>query len=538
MTWFKDGVVWFASLKALQQLRPQIEKLALAFRTDDEMPPLRSQLTFEAMVDGWRSEPLESEVVHVQKDMIGVQLTSQAAQSLLKMADELERSDKRDQVATRPVRTLTRDTMETRAEGAAEKTVRIAVPDSSSEPTQDEARKTTQVVLRGELLGLLGLGALDRLTFTRPTAPLESGTSLINLLHHIYEKSLTGRCIVRGSTHTKTIWVNRGIPLAAMVQPPIEEEQLGQLLLKANLITPHRLGEAIRFARNNQLSIGATLVQRNLIDEPTLNRTLSRQTYCRIRDIFNWERASYEFGPCELPKDGIHPVPMPVLFTEIAHELLRETNWDFVQLMIQPFLHRYPKFGSPSDMQVKYILQREKVLKVCQQIFDGRRALRQCIRASVLGPRDTTRLVIILHTTGLLKFAADPLGSESNPQQLLQTRIKMLSIEDCFQRLGLSYTAHQTKIREQLLRATDDVAPGTVLHGADSNAAEQVRNLFEEAQQFLATAESRRKYRNQVLGSANIEFLHSVVENQRAFAQLHGETERAGELADVLEELS
>lgn len=520
----RDGKVWIASNQELLDDQPSIEVGAMAVRSADQPPALREFINFQLMIAGKEHGAYDAEVVHCAGEMLGLHLSPESIAALLALCARLEVVPR-----GRPALPRSSQTMP-----ALE-----IVADASALP-----RQTTPLHdLVGTIDGKLGPGVLHDLLQPPPSPGSDeeprpaSRTSLLRLFRYLATHRGSGKLVVRSDHYEKTVWLREGVLLRVDVEPQKEDELLGQILLKARWISPQQLAGALRWGRSDGSSLGATMVRTGLIEQKKLARALAHQTYRRLRDLFDWRGARYHFELAEA--EGFQtPMTIDRLAAELALDVLRAATLANLELMLRPHVDCYPLLDiNLSPDRFKLLVPEEKTRRVCEQIFDGGRALKLAIKSSVLGRQRTSRLVLYLHAAGALRLPEEPISQPLTPSQQLAERLRALAVQDPYQRLGLRYRAHPSAIDDAHRARAAAYAEGTLLYRASPSGAQKALAMLGEAQRLLSARKSRIAARKKAIGATNLAYLAQLVEEERLLAELHEDGPRARRLQQVLEEL-
>ena len=116
--------------------------------------------------------------------------------------------------------------------------------------------------------------------------------NILELLVDWYRTKRTGKIHLRRRQIEKSILVREGAVLRA--QSNLENEKLGQILLKRNLVSSWDLETALRQMKDTSKRLGQMLVGMSVIKEPVLNNTLVSQTRDIIFSLVDWEDGDYE----------------------------------------------------------------------------------------------------------------------------------------------------------------------------------------------------------------------------------------------------
>ncbi|MCC6747570.1 MAG: DUF4388 domain-containing protein [Deltaproteobacteria bacterium] len=566
MAWYRDGIIWFAHRQELANEAPNLKIGALCFQTEqpDAIPALRGHLRFEVIVETRRLGPFDGEVVHKAGQLVGLQVAADVASALRRLADQLtgvapgpqesgtfpivSANDSTPGAAARDPGHAPADRTPT---GAVE---RLSAPTGAVEVASGQALWSGTLdrvppsgefpalgaipPLKGQLAGRLGLGALAGLVDSHPPQPPPERASLVHLMRYLAHSRARGKLTVRGEVFTKTVWFRNGVPMKVTVSPVKEDEQLGQILLKAKLVTPNKLADVMRWARTNRTQLGQAMVDSGVLDSARLNHALAHQTYRRLQDLFGWSGATFDFTAGVLPQGEHHPVSVPRLMVELAQEILRSARLEDLQVLLEPYNDRYPLLRADAAEELKLLVPDDKTRRIAHTIFDGLRPLRQAITVSVLGRPKTMRVVHLLIAGGALDLPLDPHTGGPPTAQSVQERLSAVEVQDAFQRLGVTYTADPDTLIPAYHRRMADHQPGSPAHQANPTASAKIQQLVDEAMLLLSTPSARQKYRQRIPGKEKLALFTQLVQEEHELAALMGQTERAARLKLVLEELA
>ena len=121
---------------------------------------------------------------------------------------------------------------------------------------------------------------------------LLSEKNILELLIEWHRSKRTGQIQVKRRQVEKTILMRTGAVLRAYSN--IDNEKLGQILIKRNLVSSWDLEIALGQLKETNKRLGQVLVGMSAIKEPVLNNTLVSQTRDIIFSLVDWEDGEYE----------------------------------------------------------------------------------------------------------------------------------------------------------------------------------------------------------------------------------------------------
>ncbi|MCB9555858.1 MAG: DUF4388 domain-containing protein [Deltaproteobacteria bacterium] len=516
MIWFRDGIAWAASIAELASQRENIGHgvLMVQLQAGVEPPAQNSHLRVELIAEQHRIGPFDALVLRCENAHLYLELPSPIRPKIAELVAPRLRSATSELAA---IAATPKEARERRLTTGAHRALAIGS-------------------LTGQLAGTLGLGLLGELFDETPVAKPPVRCSLLQLFAFLAQQRATGSLAIRSANYTKRIGLRSGTPVSVLVTPIKEDEQLGQLLLKARLISPQKLGEVTRRAAKTRVSIGAALVESGVIEEDQLGKALTHQAFRRLEDLFYWTDATYDFTPAEQVTEGAQqPIPLPRLRQELASSLLRRSRLADLQVVLESHNEQYVALRPGSGEDLKRLILQRRTLDVCQKIFDGERTLRQALTASILGRPKTVQLVLYLEAAGVLEFHSDALTEPT--RETISERLRNITALNAFQRLGLPYTVHASEIEAAHRRRQAPYKPGGKIHEIDTVAATRILALFDEARDRLIVQNNRVRYRNHLLGSEKLALLATLVEQRREYALLTEKRKLAEQLDQIASEL-
>lgn len=117
-------------------------------------------------------------------------------------------------------------------------------------------------------------------------------TNVLELLMAWHAQGRSGQITVRKKQVEKTILMRNGCVVRA--QSSEDQEKLGQILLKRNLVSKWDLDLALKKSKTESKRLGQTLLGMLALKEAVLNTTLMSQTRDIIYSVLDWEEGEYE----------------------------------------------------------------------------------------------------------------------------------------------------------------------------------------------------------------------------------------------------
>ncbi len=158
-----------------------------------------------------------------------------------------------------------------------------------------------------------------------------SNKSLMELLTDWYKKKRSGRLTFNRKQFEKFILIQNGLILRA--QSNHDQEKLGQILVKKNLIKPWDLEIALSQLPGAEKRLGQVLIGMKALKESALNQTLLSQTRDIVFSMLDWEDGEYS----ENDHSGLEKeVPFDQLYTPefVLQGIRKLTNFEVLLRLV------------------------------------------------------------------------------------------------------------------------------------------------------------------------------------------------------------
>ncbi len=157
----------------------------------------------------------------------------------------------------------------------------------------------------------------------RRSNPIPSSGSLSDylvpeILLGFLKEETTGRLVMSNGPVKKTIYFNKGFPI--YVESSLRSETLGYYLQRQGIISDKEHEKALESYCKSDLKFGETLVQKEILDAPSLAKHLVAHQEEKLYDTFPWFNGTFEFTPGSDWPDTISFFPLrthEVVFTGI-----------------------------------------------------------------------------------------------------------------------------------------------------------------------------------------------------------------------------
>jgi hypothetical protein len=126
---------------------------------------------------------------------------------------------------------------------------------------------------------------------------------LADILQLIYYQKKTGMLLIEGPIDRVKVYFNEGNVVTIKSAKRPEDNRLGRILLKKEIITEKDLAEVLEEQKNTGVRLGAILIKRGLVTREALTEIIERQIIDQIVHLFSWKEGTYEFLPQGVPVD-------------------------------------------------------------------------------------------------------------------------------------------------------------------------------------------------------------------------------------------
>jgi hypothetical protein len=126
----------------------------------------------------------------------------------------------------------------------------------------------------------------------------------------IGQQAKTGRLRLSNGRETVIVMFRQGLIAHAENESPPRDRLFGQLLVRADVITPSQLERALEEQQRTLERLGSVLRGLGLLDEPTASEFARLQMTETLYGLFSWTRGTYEFEAADIDAsaDGVEPV--------------------------------------------------------------------------------------------------------------------------------------------------------------------------------------------------------------------------------------
>lgn len=236
---------------------------------------------------------------------------------------------------------------------------------------------------------------------------------LADILQLIYFQKKTGILNIEGKMDTIRLYIVNGNITGLESEKRSEDDKLGRILIKKELITPDDLNAALELQRKEDVRLAHILYKDGIVPMELLIETIEHQITDTIAHIFAWNEGRYEFVPQEeVPEE----LPITLDTQHLLMDSLRAVDeWSVVE----------------SKLDLNTVFKQERVPEANEidetetlilSLIDGESDVSTIISVSSLGDLETSKAIISLEEKDIIAPVA--LKIEKKPAIIPEERAK------------------------------------------------------------------------------------------------------------------
>ncbi len=134
--------------------------------------------------------------------------------------------------------------------------------------------------------------------------------SVVDILQLLYQQQKSGILTISEKDNQADVLFDKGQIVSANLKKRSEQENLGEMLIKANLISRKQLTNALELQRETLRKLGDILIEAGFISIVDLRHFLKLQTHETIFKLLSWKRGDYYFNQrlINYDKKAIEPI--------------------------------------------------------------------------------------------------------------------------------------------------------------------------------------------------------------------------------------
>ncbi len=189
-----------------------------------------------------------------------------------------------------------------------------------------------------------------------------------------------------------------------------KKDLIGEILVKAQLITDEQLERVLKIQRDTLKYLGEILVELQLLTKDDVLKVISTQIYETIYDLFWWEDGHFNFDLKLV--ESYRKIPFALSTEQVLLNILRMVDeWSEIEKKIfSPHL----VFKRPLGLEEKSVdgisrdYLKEKLTSEQELIYnlvEGTRTVQEIIDRSLLGKFNASEILVDLSEMGLIEMA-------------------------------------------------------------------------------------------------------------------------------------
>lgn len=328
-----------------------------------------------------------------------------------------------------------------------------------------------------------------------------AGARFRDLLMRLYREQRTGILEVRMPDGLRrVVFVEKGGPVQFLSEPPVVEETLGMLLLRAGRIDEAQLRESLeRMNRTGQLQ-GEALVEMNALNFASLVMALGRQAELICRNVAGLGEGRYAFHEREkLDRRFISPpVKIPAILWEMRRTHYRELGQEQIDALLHPLMDCYVVVAGEfpwADLRMKRS-ERDLVDILKKRNY----RVREIYSVSSVGRAGTTGAILTLRDLGLVEFTEteDVAQADARTHALLAAKLDAMEGQNHFDRMEIHWSARDVDVENgyaRLVRQYETLARRHRLNEEQERMRQEVLRRLAESHAVLKVQSTRHEHR-------------------------------------------
>ncbi|OGP90854.1 MAG: hypothetical protein A2157_05235 [Deltaproteobacteria bacterium RBG_16_47_11] len=231
--------------------------------------------------------------------------------------------------------------------------------------------------------------------------------SITEIIQLIGQQLKTGVLKIRRGKNTVEIYFVDGMIVHVYSSYRGEKDLIGEILVKAELITEEQLGRVLRIQKETLKYLGEILVELQLLTKKDVLKVISTQIYETIYDLFWWEDGTFNFDLKLV--EGYKKIPFALSTEQVLLNILRMVDeWSEIEKKIfSPYLIFKRTLGGEEKGALSpqnYL--KEKLTSEQELIFnlvDGTRTVQDIIDRSLLGKFNASEILMNLLEMGFIE---------------------------------------------------------------------------------------------------------------------------------------
>ncbi len=229
--------------------------------------------------------------------------------------------------------------------------------------------------------------------------------SITEIIQLIGQQLKTGVLKIRRGKSTVEIYFVDGMIVHVFSNYRGKKDLIGEILVKAQLITEDQLERVLRIQRETLKYLGEILVELQLLTKDDVLKVISTQIYETIYDLFWWEDGTFSFDLKLV--ESYKKIPFALSTEQVLLNILRMVDeWSEIEKKIfSPHLI-FKKTAGGKETLAPHDYLKEKLTSEQELIYnltDGTRTVQDIIDRSLLGKFNASEILMNLLEMGLIE---------------------------------------------------------------------------------------------------------------------------------------
>jgi len=234
--------------------------------------------------------------------------------------------------------------------------------------------------------------------------------SITEIIQLIGQQLKTGVLKIRRGKDLVEIYFVDGMIVHVYSNYRGKKDLIGEILVKAQLITEEQLERVLRIQKETLKYLGEILVELQMITKDDILKVISTQIYETIYDLFWWEDGTFNFDLKLV--ESYKKIPFALSTEQVLLSILRMVDeWSEIEKKVfSPHLV-FRKTLSPQDKSIEALSPqsylKEKLTSEQELIYnlvDGIRTVQDLIDRSLLGKFNASEILVNLLEMGLIEI--------------------------------------------------------------------------------------------------------------------------------------
>jgi hypothetical protein len=308
--------------------------------------------------------------------------------------------------------------------------------------------------------------------------------SITEIIQLIGQQLKTGVLRIRRGKSVAEIYFVDGMIVHVYSNYRGKKDLIGEILVKAELITQEQLERVLRIQKETLKYLGEILVELQLLTKDDVLKVIMTQTYETIYDLFWWEEGDFNFDLKLV--ESYKKIPFALSTEQVLLNILRMVDeWSEIEKKIySPYLVFRKAIGveekSGESLSAQGYLK-EKLTSEQELVYhlvDGARTVQEIIDRSLLGKFNASEILVNFLEMGLIEVVG--VQTPSLIKKVAMTRFKGYAQYGAV----LVFILLVFVVKPDLFNLVWDWkikqgGPGIPTHFADRTQVERIRNALE-----------------------------------------------------------